>query len=252
MTTVDTDTIIQDTIQSIKQHHTTNNQSIPYITLTYAQSINGSISNLNKSQLKLSGVQSKLFTHQLRNIHDGILVGIGTIINDNPILTTRLNNTTTTVHSPHPIIIDTQCKLYDIYMNYRIISRKPTIVTVLSQDNHKVIKLKSLGCIVITALYDTTYTQYINLYDVLIQLYSLNYNSIMIEGGSSIITSMLTQYTQYINQVIITFAPLYITGLNVINNQHSINQSLCNIKYCSAGNDLIIQGNIQLKQDTIQ
>lgn len=251
MTTVGTDTIVQRTIQSIQQHiHPT-----PYITLTYAQSINGTISNINRSQLQLSNQFSKLLTHQLRNVHDGILIGIGTVINDNPILTTRLPGHHSTVHSPHPIIIDTQCKLYDTYMNYRIMERKPTIVTVLPQNNHKVIQLQSLGCIVVTSLYNTQHTQYVDLYDTFTQLYPY-YKSIMIEGGSTIITSMLTQYTRYINQVIITVAPLYITGLNVINQQHSdtlyINQLLDDIQYCHAGNDLIIHGKIHGKQDTVQ
>jgi len=65
-------------------------QEYPYITLTYAQSLDGSISAIRGKPLLLSGKESLVMTHRLRACHDGIMVGVGTLLADNPSLTTRL------------------------------------------------------------------------------------------------------------------------------------------------------------------
>lgn len=86
---------------------------LPHLTLTYAQSIDGSIAaergwyscvaRLSRVPCSdpgidwqqgtptiLSGAESMKMTHLLRTLHDGILVGIGTILADNPSLNARL------------------------------------------------------------------------------------------------------------------------------------------------------------------
>lgn len=68
----------------------------PLVTLTYAQSLDGSIAARPGHPLAISGPASQTFTHALRAVHDAILVGIGTVLADNPALTVRL------VPGPHP------------------------------------------------------------------------------------------------------------------------------------------------------
>jgi hypothetical protein len=56
----------------------------PRVTLTFAQSIDGKIAGRNGRQLILSGKESMVMTHWMRTIHDAILVGVGTALNDDP------------------------------------------------------------------------------------------------------------------------------------------------------------------------
>lgn len=74
----------------------------PYVTLTFAQSLDAKIAGVNGQQLILSGKESMVMTHwyvqyliskgmefffyqaRMRTMHDAILVGIGTALNDNP------------------------------------------------------------------------------------------------------------------------------------------------------------------------
>ncbi|OLY83552.1 2,5-diamino-6-ribosylamino-4(3H)-pyrimidinone 5'-phosphate reductase [Smittium mucronatum] len=58
----------------------------PKVTLTFAQTLDGKISASERKQLLISCKESMVLTHYLRNQHDGILVGVGTILNDNPSL----------------------------------------------------------------------------------------------------------------------------------------------------------------------
>ena len=65
----------------------------PYVTLTYAQTLDGSIAGplgASGPRLMLSGARSMAMTHSLRALHDAIVVGIGTVLGDDPQLTVRL------------------------------------------------------------------------------------------------------------------------------------------------------------------
>ena len=73
----------------------------PFVTLSYAQSIDGSIARRPGRPLALSGGPSRTMTHRLRSLHDAILVGIGTILADTPRLTVRL----VSGNNPRPIIV---------------------------------------------------------------------------------------------------------------------------------------------------
>lgn len=69
---------------------TTRASPYPHVTLTYAQSLDGAIAAAPGTQTALSGAESKAMTHYLRSQHDGILVGVGTVLADNPSLNCRL------------------------------------------------------------------------------------------------------------------------------------------------------------------
>lgn len=63
----------------------------PFITLTFAQSLDGKIAKQGQ-QILISGKESMAMTHRLRTLHDGILVGIGTALIDNPQLNGKFVN----------------------------------------------------------------------------------------------------------------------------------------------------------------
>ena len=89
---------------------TDNNETYyqPFVTLTYAQTIDGSIGALSgNEQLILSCPESMLMTHELRSIHDAILVGVQTVHSDNPSLTVRLCSG----KNPQPVILDSSLSI---------------------------------------------------------------------------------------------------------------------------------------------
>ncbi|NTW36186.1 MAG: GTP cyclohydrolase, partial [Syntrophobacteraceae bacterium] len=49
----------------------------PFVLISYAQSIDGSIATLDRRPLRISGPASMVFTHRLRSLFDAIMVGIG-------------------------------------------------------------------------------------------------------------------------------------------------------------------------------
>ena len=78
----------------------------PFTTLSYAQSLDGSLALHAGEPYLISGRGSLKLTHMLRAEHDAILVGIGTILADNPQLNVRL----TAGADPQTIILDSQLR----------------------------------------------------------------------------------------------------------------------------------------------
>lgn len=56
----------------------------PRVTLTFAQSLDGKIAGPGSAAVAISGHDSLVMTHVLRTLHDAILVGVGTVLSDNP------------------------------------------------------------------------------------------------------------------------------------------------------------------------
>ena len=80
--------------------------SAPFVTLTYATSLDSSISLGPERPTQLSGPESKRLTHHLRSRHDAILVGVGTAMADDPGLNCRLHDIDDVHRQPRPIVID--------------------------------------------------------------------------------------------------------------------------------------------------
>ncbi|KAI0320064.1 dihydrofolate reductase-like domain-containing protein [Amylostereum chailletii] len=89
----------------------------PYVTLTFAQSLDAKIAGRGGKQLILSGDESMRMTHWMRTMYDGILIGVGTAVNDNPQLNVRhlpfptQNNHFKHYHHPQPLILDPRLRL---------------------------------------------------------------------------------------------------------------------------------------------
>ena len=93
------DTLLQDLAQARARKRL---RGRPFVTLSYAQSVDGSIAIARGLRSALSGPESLRFTHALRAGHDGILVGVGTVLADDPELRVRLVDG----RDPQPVIVD--------------------------------------------------------------------------------------------------------------------------------------------------
>ena len=79
----------------------------PLVNLSYAQSLDGSIAARQGEMLEISGSHSAKLNHHLRAHHAGILVGVGTVLADDPLLTVRLAQG----DDPQAVILDSKLRI---------------------------------------------------------------------------------------------------------------------------------------------
>ena len=101
---VDLPVALEPLLTGINQHFQEQGRS--WVTLSYAQSLDGSIAARRGSPLVLSGSATLEITHHLRSRHAAILVGIGTLLADDPQLTVRL----VPGEDPQPVVLDSQLR----------------------------------------------------------------------------------------------------------------------------------------------
>jgi len=84
----------------------------PYVTLRRAQTVDGRVAKPDGAPLKITSRQQDIWTHRsLRATHDAILVGVGTVLRDNPRLTTRYSNKKIDHHDPLRIVLDANLRI---------------------------------------------------------------------------------------------------------------------------------------------
>ncbi|KUI68804.1 2,5-diamino-6-ribosylamino-4(3H)-pyrimidinone 5'-phosphate reductase [Cytospora mali] len=78
----------------------------PFVTLTYAQSLDSMLATTPGARTAISGPSTKAMTHFLRSRHDAVLVGVGTAVADDPGLDCRLEVEMGGGHQPRPVVLD--------------------------------------------------------------------------------------------------------------------------------------------------
>ena len=211
----------------------------PFVTLTYAQSLDGSIASGDGSPVAISGAEALAFTHRLRAVHDAILVGIGTVLSDDP----RLNVRHSEGNHPRPVVLDTDLRLPP---DARILScdgPMPLIAANESASAERQAVLESKGASVLRL--DCT-EDGVCLDSLMTALGQRGLKSIMVEGGTTIISNFLRR--RFVHHLIVTVAPSFIGGKSVLPNLHDEENKdaafpeLENIQYQWLGNDLILEG----------
>lgn len=207
----------------------------PFITVSYAQSIDGSIASRQKEPLALSGPESWTLTHQIRACCDSILVGIGTILADDPRLSVREIGG----RSPQPIILDTHLRTPP---DAKCVQRNDVTPWIINRQNNSIEKIRVLEEAGARPLQCSTGNDgKIGLIALMDLLGTMKINSVMVEGGAEVITSFVK--SRLVDQFIITITPNLVGGLQVLNSKglDATQYLSCEqVHYQQLGNDIIV------------
>ncbi|CCH42742.1 5-amino-6-(5-phosphoribosylamino)uracilreductase [Wickerhamomyces ciferrii] len=186
----------------------------PFITLTYAQSLDSRIAAKKGERTTISHLETKTMTHYLRSHHDGILIGSGTALADDPGLNCRFKENGNQ-HTPRPIIVDPLfrwdfkgSKLQELVMKGE--SLEPWIIVAAGIEEKvqdKIEFLEKLGGKVIPLNLDSN--NKLKWEDIFLTLKINGIDSIMVEGGAKIINQLLNSQG-IVDSLIITIGPCFL------------------------------------------
>ncbi|KAH8680908.1 putative riboflavin biosynthesis protein Rib7 [Xylariales sp. PMI_506] len=198
--------------------HTENESPYPFVTLTFATSLDSQLSLAPGTRTVLSGPQSKSMTHFLRSRHDAICVGVGTAVADNPGLNCRLHGVGV-AGQPRPVVIDPKLR-WQINRESKVLQLvregrglAPLIITANSNppDEQRALLEEHGGKYVIIGHHGPNDQPRFDWKTVLRCIRDEGLQSIMIEGGGQVINSLLEQESEdLIDSVIVTIAPTWL------------------------------------------
>ena len=211
----------------------------PLVTVAFAQSLDGSLALEPGRPLALSGPESAAYTHRLRACHDAILVGIGTVLADNPRLTVRLAEGA----HPQPIVVDSRLRF-------------PAGAALLAHPTHRVWiattaaapeeRLKALGDAGAALLaLPTDPAGRVSLPHLLDELGARGIRRLMVEGGAAVITAFLSGGLA--DRLSVTIAPRLVGGVRAL--QAALNTPLRDPGWRMSGRDAILEARLSERED---
>ena len=166
---------------------------MPFVTLKAAMTIDGSIAASNGGSKWISSEESRQYVHELRNRMDAVMIGIGTALADDPMLTCRIDEG----RDPMRIIID---KNLVIPSDAKCLGDKCIIITAATIDRADI---TDAGAKVIhTVLNKDALFDWVEIFRL---LGDMGIHSVLVEGGGSIISSLMK--TQLVDKIILFIAP---------------------------------------------
>ncbi len=213
------------------------NLNRPYIAIQFGASLDGKIATVTGDSKWINNEEARKFSRQLRGQYQAILVGINTVIKDDPHLGTRIKG----LKDPLRIVLDSKLR---IPLESQVLrDSNVLIVTTIQADKSKLKLLEKEN--IKTLVFENSP---VNLGDLLTQLKKeFKVESILVEGGGKTLGNFVD--AKLIDKVYAFFGPLIIGGTNSISaiggqGAETLKQSLHlkNIEVKIFGDNTLIMG----------
>ncbi|BAX80437.1 riboflavin biosynthesis protein RibD [Labilibaculum antarcticum] len=221
---------------------------LPYVLMKTAMTLDGKIASKTGDSRWVSNEKSRAYVHQLRNELAGIMVGVDTVIADDPILTTRLENEE--ARNPVRIVVDSNARIPLESKILNTANQAKTIVAVTEKaDSTKIAEIQELGNAVLII---KSRNGRVDLSDLMVKLGETGVDGILLEGGATLNFSALE--AGIVDELMSFIAPKIIGGLTskspvggegIEFMKDAI--ELENMKIDQLGNDLMLTGKIKKK-----
>ncbi|MCK9555883.1 bifunctional diaminohydroxyphosphoribosylaminopyrimidine deaminase/5-amino-6-(5-phosphoribosylamino)uracil reductase RibD [bacterium] len=219
-------------------------ERLPFVTLKFAQSLDGKIATRTGDSKWISSVPSRKMTHILRSRNDAVMTGINTVLADNPFLTVRHIKSK---KQPLRIIVDSRYKIPLTSNVLRNDDAKTLVAGSSGPDRKKGRKIISMGHGTVRIKKDKT--GLMDMKALLKYLLHMGINSVLVESGGALAASLLEK--NLVDRVIYIIAPVLIGGHDAItsfegkgigNVSDAVKVEGVNIKRC--GPDFVLTGEL--------
>ena len=177
----------------------------PFVTAKYAMSLDGKIATRSGSSRWITGAAARQYAHILRASSDAVVVGIGTAIVDDPLLTVRPSQGDPILSQPVRVVVDTQGRFP---LTSRMLGQPgKTIIACCSVTLDKKKHLEDTGAVVLEL---RPFGQGVDLLDLLKALGSMEITSILVEGGATLLGGLFDR--DLVDKIVAFVAPKIIGG----------------------------------------
>ena len=184
----------------------------PFVVMKYAMTIDGKIATVSGKSKWITSEKTREHSHRFRNKYSAIMVGINTVIEDNPMLNCRLPNT----KNPIRIILDSSLKISlesNICKTAKDIKTFIATVKTIGDDDNKNKKIKELESLGIEIIKTESDNGRVGLKDLMRILgEEKDIDSVYVEGGASLHASLLKG--KLVNKALIYIAPKIFGGFD--------------------------------------
>jgi diaminohydroxyphosphoribosylaminopyrimidine deaminase/5-amino-6-(5-phosphoribosylamino)uracil reductase len=212
----------------------------PFVTVKFAMSLDGKIATRTGESRWITGEEARIHAHRLRHEHDAILVGVNTVIADDPELTVRVNGDSS--RQPLRVIVDSQLR---VRQSARIVGTNTLIATTRPgrMGAAEVLRLPAAadGRVSLPALLD--------------ELGRRGMLSVLVEGGAEVHASFFAE--GLVDKVYAYVAPRLIGGkeapgpLGGLGVEHLAGATqLRELDFVRLGGDLVITGYVDVHRDS--
>lgn len=214
----------------------------PLVTVSYAQTLDGRIATSTGDSRWISGPESLRFAHELRAGHDAIMVGVGTVLKDDPQLTVRL----VPGRNPLRVVVDSSLRT-PLTAAVLAGGAGPGTVLVVTDSAlpDRCESARGLGAEVLCLPSDVEGR--VDLNALLAGLKKRGIESVMVEGGSELITSLLRLHM--VDRLAVCVAPRILgAGIEAVGDlgirELAKSLTLENVVVTTFGNDVVIDGRV--------
>jgi GTP cyclohydrolase II len=211
----------------------------PFVVLKYAQTLDGRIATRSGDSKWISGERERCISHALRAACDGVLVGVGTVITDDPQLTVRLVPGST----PLRIVLDSglrlppHAKILDEQAGTLLVTTRRSSV-----ERRRELDGRGVGVRVVE---DGPVG--VDLVQALAVLRGDGVRSLLVEGGARVITSFLA--ARLVDRVVVGIAPTIVgAGTEAVGDLHVARIAnglrLINRSVYTSGDDLLVAADV--------
>ena len=181
--------------------------SIPFVSVKFAMSLDGKIATSTGDSKWVTGVESRSWVQQMRRESDAVLVGVNTVLADDPQLTARDPHGNPLPRQPLRVVMDSQCRTPP---TARILQQPGTTLIATSQQSprHRIDQLGRSGAEVLTLPAD--HNGRVSVEALLVELGRRDVVSLMVEGGGTLLGSLFD--AGLVDKVFAFIAPVVIGG----------------------------------------
>jgi diaminohydroxyphosphoribosylaminopyrimidine deaminase/5-amino-6-(5-phosphoribosylamino)uracil reductase len=225
-------------------------QRRPFVTLKVAQSLDGKIATSTGESRWITSEPARAYTHRLRTQVDAVMIGIGTLLRDNPRLTARMG--ARAAKQPLRIVVDSTLRIpSSAWLIQQTSSGKTLVATTPQASQTRIRELERLG---VRVLVVKERQGQVDLSDLMRLLAEVEVMSVMIEGGSELNASAIRQ--GIVDKVLFFISPLIIGGhdakgtIGGASPRHlSASIPLRDFKVRRIGPDLLVEGYVTSLKD---